>query len=149
MEFNNDDLLFFSSFFNITKVNAQDMIRDKGYIIFIVNPFEMGKAIGKNASNIKKLTSKYKHKVIILPKTEDPEMFIRAFFNNVKILSVDLREAMGQKGLFVTIDERDRGIAIGKNGNRIKVAKNILKTRYGCDLYLKTKRVLDIQDRKV
>ena len=52
---------------------------------------------------------------------------------------------MNEKNIIFTVDEKDRGIAIGKNGERIKSAKEFLKRKFNAKLILKTKRVLSFE----
>ena len=103
----------------------------------------MGSAIGKKASNIEKLKRVFRKRVIVLPDSDDPEVFLRSFYGNVKIYSVEVRNIMGESALILTVDEKDRGIAIGKSGDRIKAAKTLLKNKFNATLQLKTRRSLE------
>jgi transcription antitermination factor NusA-like protein len=40
----------------------------------------------------------------------------------------------------MTIDEKDRGVAIGKSGERVKAAKEFLKKKFNATMQIKTKR---------
>ncbi|MFA6531021.1 MAG: KH domain-containing protein, partial [Candidatus Micrarchaeia archaeon] len=61
-------------------------------------------------------------------------------FNNVEIVTVEVREAMGDKAVFLTIAEKDRGIAIGKSGERIKALKELLKKKFNATINMRTQR---------
>jgi len=97
----------------------------------------------KKAINLKRLRKKFNKIVVIVPKYNNPEKFTRAFFKNIRIIDIEVREAMGEKTLFLSIDEQDRGIAIGKEGSRIKTFKEFLKRLFNMSLSMKAKRVLE------
>ncbi len=142
VELTSEDLHFISIFSKITKCTPSNIFKTDFGLVFLVNPFDLGKAIGKNAKNINILKKKFGTDVLVLPDVEDPEAFVRHTLSNVNVISAEIREAPGQKVLFLTIDEKDRGLAIGKNGRRIKMIKQILKEKYGVDLFMKAKRVV-------
>ncbi len=142
VELTTEDLHLISLFSRITRCTPSALFRTAFGLVFLVSPFDMGKAIGKNARNISRLKQKMGQDVLILPDAQDPEAFVRHTLSNVNILDVEIREAPGQKAMFLIIDEQDRGIAIGRDGKRIKMVRQILKEKYGMDLILKSKRVI-------
>ena len=119
MELTEKDLGFFSKFESLTGVMPSDYYASDELLVFLVNPLQMGRSIGKKASNIAKLRRAFGKKVVVVPDSEEPEAFVRSYFNNVSIAGIEVREAMGEMLVVVTVDEKDRGIAIGKNGERI------------------------------
>ena len=143
VELTEDDLNIFSNFEKITRVMPKDYLRTETSLVFLVDPELLGKAIGKKASNIEKLKRVFRKRVIVLPDSDDPEVFLRSFYGNVKIYSVEVRNIMGESALILTVDEKDRGIAIGKSGDRIKAAKTLLKNKFNATLQLKTRRSLE------
>lgn len=140
VELTEDDLNMFSNFERITRVMPADYLSTETSIIFLVDSDVLGKAIGKKASNIEKLKRVFRKRVIILPDSEDPESFLRSFYGNISIDSIEIRNVMGESAIILTIDEKDRGIAIGKSGDRIKAAKTLLKKKFNATLQLKTRR---------
>lgn len=144
VDLTSEGLSFFSLFEKITGIFPSDYVSSENGVVFLVEMKNLGKAIGRKGANINKLKSAFRKKVIIIGDSEDPEMFARNFFGNLNVLNVELRDAMGDKTVFVTIDEKDRGLAIGKGGERIKAAKTLFKKKFNTSLQLRTKRVLDL-----
>ncbi|MBU0533113.1 NusA-like transcription termination signal-binding factor [Candidatus Micrarchaeota archaeon] len=142
VELTEDDLDIFSNFEKITRVMPTDYLSTESALIFIVSTESLGKAIGKKASNIERLKHVFRKRVIILPNSTDPESFLRSFYGNIAIDSIEIRNVMGEQAIVLTIDEKDRGIAIGRNGERIKAAKTLLKGKFNATLQLKTRRSL-------
>ncbi len=117
-----------------------DYLNTESMLLFLVDPVELGKAIGKKGFNIEKLKSALRKKVIIIANSNELEPFVRRFFSNIGIISIEINNIMGEQAVVLTIDEKDRGIAIGKNGERIKAAKALLKKKFNATLHLKTRR---------
>lgn len=137
-----DDLAFLSLFGNITHISPLDYVNMGPVITFLVEAKDLGKAIGKKAKNMSILRKKFNKIVVIVQKHKDPEVFTRSFFKNVHIIDTEVREAMGEKTLFLSINEDDRGIAIGREGSRIKTFKEFLNRLFKMSLVMRTKRVL-------
>ena len=143
VELTSDDLNYFSAFEKITGVIPVDFLVAETGIYYLVPKSDLGKAIGKKGCNIEKLRGVMRKKVVIIGDGSEPEDFVRNFFNNVEIISVEVREAMGDRAVFLTIAEKDRGIAIGKSGERIKAMKEFLKKKFNATISLHT-RATDI-----
>jgi len=139
-----EGLSYFSLFEKITGVFPSDYVGTDNGIIFLVEMKTLGKAIGRKGANINKLKSSFRKKVVIVGDSKDPEKFARNFFGNLNLITVELREAMGDKTIFITVDEKDRGFAIGKSGERIKAAKTFFKKKFNTSVQLKTKRVMEL-----
>lgn len=142
VELTEDDLNMFSNFEKITRVMPTDYLNTENSLIFLVDAESLGKAIGKKASNIEKLKRVFRKRVIVLADSEDPESFLRSFYGNITIHNIEVRNIMGENAILLMIDEKDRGIAIGKSGERVKAAKTLLKKKFNATLQLKTRRTL-------
>ena len=111
-------------FENITRTKARDCIEDEGILIFIVEPFEIGKAIGKNGANIKRLESMTHKKVKVAEYSDDLVKFIRSMLMPLKV------EEITQDGEIVTIkddDTRTKGLIIGRNASNLRKLENYVK----------------------
>jgi len=140
VELTEDDLKIFSTFEGITRVMPADYLSTETSLVFLVPSESLGKAIGKRAANIEKLKRVFRKRVIVIADSDDPENFLRSFYGNVSIDNIEVRNIMGEQAMIVTIDEKDRGIAIGRNGERIKALKTLLKKKFNATLQLKTRR---------
>jgi len=140
VELTGDDLSIFSNFESITKVMPSDYLSTENTLIFLVSAESLGRAIGKRGANIEKLKNIFRKKVVIVGDSNDPEDFLRSFFGNIRIYSIEMRDIMGEKNYIITIDEKDRGIAIGRDGERVKAAKTLLKKKFNSTVHIRTKR---------
>ena len=140
LELTGDDLNIFSSFEKITKIMPSDYLVTENFMIFLVPPAQLGRAIGNKGANIEKLTQTFRKKVVVIADNPDPEGFVRSFFGNIEVEDIDVRNVMGEINMIVTVSEKDRGIAIGRNGERVKAAKTLLKKKFNATIALKTRR---------
>jgi NusA-like KH domain protein len=142
VELTEDDLSIFSNFEKVTHIMPSDYINTESSILFLVDQQALGKAIGKNASNIRKLGEIFRKRVIVVADSPDMEIFVRNFFGNIKIVDMEVRDVMGEKAIMLTIEEKDRGIAIGRDGERIKAAKTLLKKKFNATVHIRTRRTV-------
>lgn len=143
IELTEKGLGLFSLFEKATRVMPSDYVESENFIVFIVDPLQLGRAIGKKGANISKLGKTFRKKVVVVADSEDPEIFLKNFLKNVSILGVESRDVMGETAMIVILDEKDRGIAIGRNGERIKALKSLMKRKFNATVHLKTRRVLE------
>ena len=153
VELDDKGLGYFTEFEKVTRVMPSDFLETPGWILFLVDIVHLGKAIGKKGVNVKRLTEIFRKKVVVIGDSVDPEMFVRNFFNNVGIISIEIIDVMGEKNIVLIVNENDRGIAIGREGERIKAAKELLKKKFNATIVLRTKRSMEggfgIQSRGV
>lgn len=142
MEISQDDLGIINLFASICGVIPTDMVKEGKNYVFLVDPMFLGKAIGKEGVNIKRLRARLGGNVMIAKDANTEEDFLRGYLNNVQILDIERREAPGQIALFITVPDVQRGIAIGKEGMRIKALKAIMKRKFKADIFLKTRRTV-------
>jgi len=132
-----EELRLLAIFQDITGAVAYRCIEDPetGRLFFLVNPSEIGKAVGRKGINVRTLSELFGKRVEVIPYS--PEMTLEEFLSkllmNARILSIKLVERNGEKRLIVRVHEEDKGRAIGRGGRNIERARKILKIMYGID----------------
>jgi N utilization substance protein A len=132
-----DEMQYIALFESISGAGVKDCIIDEaeGRVIFIVNPGQVGVAIGKAGRNIHTLERMTQKKVEIIEYSEIDTEFIKNALKPAQVREVRVTEKTdGKKMAVVTINPKDKGIAIGKNG------KNAERLRF------LAKRYFDIQN---
>jgi N utilization substance protein A len=125
-----NEMRYIALFESITGASVKDCIIDEehGRVIFVVNEGQIGAAIGKNGRNIhilEKMTGK-KHEII--EYSEDPVQFIKNALKPALVKEVRITERPDGKTMaFVTVNPRDKGIAIGKNGRNAERLRFLVK----------------------
>lgn len=141
MEITGEELDLLSCFSKLSGVEIIDFEKTPYGLVFIVPKQKLGKAIGKNGFIISKIRKALRQNVFIFAHGDDLETFVRNLFTDIAILDIEIREAMGEKAVFLYVSEKDRGLAIGKNGQRIKIAKQLLKRKFNSLISIKVRKV--------
>ncbi len=139
VELNNDDLKAMATFEQLTGVIPSDMVILESAVVFLVPREDMGKAIGSKGAHITRVRQAFSRQVLVFEDNPDMEQFLRALFAPIPITNINMHEKSNTKTVYVTVDEKDRGAAIGKGGERIKVHRALLQRRFSSDLKLVTK----------
>jgi N utilization substance protein A len=125
---------FIGIFESITHASIRDCVEHGETLIFLVNPGEVGKAIGKKGANIERASKLFQRKVEVVEWSDNLEEFVKLLFLPARIKSVTLGELKsGGKKATVVPFEQDQGLAIGRNGRTIEKARLLLKRYHGID----------------
>ena len=136
MKLTNDEIKCMTLFQQLTGASARDCIVDKETAIFVVSEGELGRAIGKGGSAIMRVRDVFKRKIEVVEYAENPERFVRNIFSAVEIKNLKIDESGVSRMVRVTVDSRDRGTAIGRNGEKVKMARMLMQRYFGMDLRL-------------
>ena len=124
------EMRYIALFQSITGATVKDCIVDDelNRIIFVVKEGSIGMAIGKRGKNIhtlEKMTGK-KHEVI--EHSENPAQFLKNALKPAKVDEVRITERMDGKTIAViSVNPKDKGIAIGKNGRNAERIRFLAK----------------------
>ena len=115
---------------------------DNKIVVFIVRKGELGKAIGKKGCNINRVRTAFKNKRILVFEDADTiEGFIKNLFPNINLLDISVKENNNESFAVITVQPKDRGSAIGRDGEKIKTNRKILQRKFNCDLKLETQNI--------
>lgn len=132
----NDEIKCIALFEQMTGVSAEDCLIEPSRVTFVVKAGDVGRAIGKGGSTIRRVREMFKKQVEVFESANTLEGFVRNLFPGVAVKSVSLRGTEGAQVAQITVEEKDRGAAIGKGGEKIKLARMMLSRHYGADLKL-------------
>ncbi len=129
-----DEMKFIQLLQNMTGATIVDCIIDDDTIIFTVKKGEVGLAVGKGGEKIKRFRSMTNKQVEIYEYMNEPEKFIRNALKPAKVKDIRLVDRMeGKKIAMVTVEPKDKGIAIGRNGDNIKKIRFLSKRYFQLD----------------
>jgi N utilization substance protein A len=114
-------------FEQLTGASSRDVVKDDDNerYIFIVNPGEMGHAIGKKGVNIKKASDSLGRRCEAVEYADDPAQFLRNCFLPANVSEVQFSDYDGGVIAHVMVHAEERGIAIGKGGKNISKTKQL------------------------
>jgi len=130
IKFTSKEMRFISLFESVTGANVKDCIvnEEQSRVIFVVKEGEIGMAIGRGGRNIhtlEKMTGK-KHEII--EYSETPAQFIKNALKPAMVKEVRITERLNGKTMaVVTVNPRDKGVAIGKNGRNAERLRFLAK----------------------
>ena len=130
IRFTSREMQYISLFESITGAAVRDCIIDDklNRIIFVIKEGEAGIAIGRKGKNIallEKMTGK-KHEIIEF--SEDPAQFLKNALKPARVKEIRITERPDGKVIaVVSVDPRDKGIAIGRNGRNAERIRFLAK----------------------
>ena len=133
-----DEMRYIALFESISGASVKDCIIDEEQerAIFIVNQGQVGVAIGKGGRNIHTLERMTGKKHEIIEFSEDPVQFIKNALKPATVREVRITERTDGKTMaVVTVNSKDKGVAIGKNG------KNAERLRFLAKRYFQIQNV--------
>jgi transcription termination/antitermination protein NusA len=112
-------------FENYTHTKVKDCFEDEnGAVVFIVNEGEIGKAIGKAGSNVKKLSFKMKKRLRVIEYSANVVKFVRNVIMPVRAKDVNEEEG---KILIIVENNQDKAMLLGRNKSKLKEINEIVK----------------------
>jgi len=124
------EMSYIALFENITGATARDCIVDDelNRIIFIIKEGDLGAAIGKNGKNIRLLERMTSKKFEVIEHAENPAQFIKNALKPARVNEVRITERPDGKSIaVVSVNPRDKGVAIGKNGRNAERIRFLAK----------------------
>ena len=122
-----DCMRLISQFESLTGAGSRDCAVDdrNGRLIFVINPGDMGLAIGKKGASIKKASDAMGKKIEVVEYNNNAEQFLKNCFLPAQVTSIVFEGEADQQTATVEVRDEDRGIAIGKDGKNIFKAKKL------------------------
>lgn len=122
-----------SLFERMTDAVVRDCVERDDTVVFVVDAGEMGKAIGKGGANIDRVRRSLDKEVEVVEFSENEADFVANAFQPAAIDGVEVVEEDGGKVAYVDVDDSDKGLAIGKDGENIAKAKKLARRHYEFD----------------
>ena len=131
-----NEMKYISLLENMTGATIVDCIVDenKDAVIFAVKKGEVGLAVGRGGEKIKRFRRMTNKQVEIFEYINDPEKFVRNALKPARVKEMRLVDRVcGSRIAMVTVESKDKGIAIGKNGQNIKKIRFLAKRYFGLE----------------
>ena len=135
LKLNTENIRYINIFEDITGTKVKDCIVDNemNKIIVVVEQGKIGRAIGKGGSNIKKIKRLLNKNIEIIEYSSDIMEFVTNIMGNICVKNVRILEKNGKKCVYIEVPQKEKGIAIGKRGQRIKKVKMLLRRNQNID----------------
>ncbi len=125
---------FIALFDEETDVPATDCIVDEEYdrVVFVVPPGTMGKAIGPGGKHVQTVESALGRDVTVIEDADMAADFVANALAPAAVYNVTISENETTIA-YAEVDTADRGVAIGKDGRRIDLARQLAARHFDID----------------
>ncbi|MCW3993262.1 MAG: NusA-like transcription termination signal-binding factor [Candidatus Bathyarchaeota archaeon] len=130
IKFTSKEMRYISLFESVTGANVKDCIvnEEQSRVIFVVKEGEIGMAIGRGGRNIHTLERMTGKKHEIIEYSETPAQFIKNALKPAMVKEIRITERPNGKTMaVVTVNPKDKGVAIGKNGRNAERLRFLAK----------------------
>ena len=118
-----DIIQYISIFESLTAAKVKDCIVNE-QILFIVNENDMGKAIGKQGSNVKRIENMMKKKIRLVEFNDDIVQFVQNLIYPIQ--AREIKEENGIVNIYCN-DVKSKGMLIGRDRHNINFISNVVK----------------------
>lgn len=117
-----------------TDVGATDCVVDDEYdrVVFVVPPGTMGQVIGPGGEHVERLERKLSRDVEVVEGATTPEDFVANSLAPAAVYNVTISEN-DTTVAYAEVDHDDTGVAIGKGGRNIDLARRLVERHFGID----------------
>jgi N utilization substance protein A len=122
-------------FEHLTGAGVRDCLvnNEENKVTMVIKNGDMSIAIGKGGSNVTKVKELLKKEIELVEYSADVKEFIENLFRPAYVKSVELLTKNGQSCAYVEVFNKDKGIAIGRNGEKIRKVKELVKRNQDID----------------
>jgi len=114
---------YISLFESLTAAKVKDCIVNE-QILFIVNENDMGKAIGKQGSNVKRIENMMKKRIRLVEFNNDIVQFVQNLIYPIN--AKEIKEEAGIVNIYCN-DIKSKGMLIGRDRHNIKFTNSVVK----------------------
>ncbi len=128
IKFDSNLMKIMSTFEMLTGAGLKDcFIDDNSTLMFIVQPNDIGKAIGKNGANIRRLSSAFNRKIKVVAFSLELEQFIKNLVHPLELREIQYEE---NRVILVAADTKTRGFLIGRNAQNLRNYEATIKRHF-------------------
>ncbi len=128
-----DEMRYIALFEGLTGARVHDCVGDEdgNKLTFLVRKGDIGLAVGKGGNKIRRARQVIGKGIEVIEYSNDPIEFVKNTLMPAKVKGVKIVEREGKKIAMINVEERDKGIAVGRGGKKIKRAKKLVLRHYG------------------
>ena len=122
-----DIMQYISIFESLTAAKVRDCIVNE-QMLFIINENDMGKAIGKQGSNVKRIENMMKKKIRLVEFNDNIAQFVQNLIYPIK--AKEIKEENGIVSIYCD-DVKSKGMLIGRDRHNINFVNDVVKRHFG------------------
>jgi len=115
-----------------TDASVRDCLVKDNRVVVLVAAGEMAAAIGPDGAHVKRIERRLGTRVTVVEHADRPEAFVANALAPAAVYNVTISE--GKKTIaYAEVDENDRGVAIGTDGQNIETARSLAERHHDID----------------
>lgn len=115
-----------------TPAIARDCLIEDDRVVFLVSTGDMADAIGPGGKTVRALEDRIGRDVTLVENALDPEGFVANMFAPAAVSNVTISEN-DTTVAYVEIPDEDKGVAIGRGGRNIELARRMAARHHDID----------------
>lgn len=129
------EIKYIQMFEALTGAAVVDCVEDDDLLTFVVRQGDLRKALASHGAKIKELVRIFRKRIKVVEYTTDAALFIKNLLHPAEVIDpVRVTEKPdGKKIAVVTVNPRDKGVAIGKDGKNINIARLLAKRHFNIE----------------
>ncbi|GAB3415708.1 NusA-like transcription termination signal-binding factor [Haloparvum alkalitolerans] len=132
VELSDEARRYIGRFDELTGVTPKDCLVEGDRLVFLVPAGEMAEAIGQAGQTVERVEDELGRTVELVEDADTAESFVASALSPAAVRAVTLSE-QNDRVAYVEVAEKDRGVAIGKEGRNIDTARTLAKRHYDVD----------------
>jgi len=131
LKLDQDDLALSSLMERITRAHVKDCFKDTEVIYFVVAPGEIGKAVGKNGSNIRKAQEELGKRIKVIEFKDNAVDFVRSIIYPLVV------ESVTEEGRIVLVkdsNKKTKSLLIGRESRNLQLINRAVKRFYNVEV---------------
>ncbi|QGN06135.1 NusA-like transcription termination signal-binding factor [Halorhabdus sp. CBA1104] len=120
---------------DVADVTVRDCVFDDehDHVGFVIKTGEIGKAIGRDGETVDRLEQRLGQDVTLVEDADRPAAFLANAFAPAAIEAVTIEDDEDGRLASVDVDDRDIGIAIGADGRKIELVRELAARHFDFD----------------
>jgi len=120
---------------DVADVTVRDCVFDDDHdrVVFVVAAGEIGKAIGRDGRTVDRIEERIGRDVTLVEDAPTPEDFVANTLAPAAVHAVTIEDGADGPVAHAEVDERDIGTAIGTDGRRIELARELAARHFDLD----------------
>ncbi len=119
-------LRYISIFEAATNAEVKDCLERDNTVVFILYPRNLRKVLANRGENIQKVRNLLHKNVTVIEYSPDIVVFARNIFHRFHVRNVRVENIDGEFSIVVEVDPKEKARAIGKDGQNLRLAKEII-----------------------
>lgn len=124
---------YLTTFEDMTGAGVSDCIVLDDRVVIVVEPGEMGAAIGPDGAHVRAVESAIDRTVKVIEGADDPARFVANALAPAAVEHVVVSTQGGVTVAYVEVPAADRGVAIGAAGSTIGLARTLAARHHAID----------------